>query len=89
MQEFDLKLLNSGLLGDLAISLEMAERQAKEEGHLLERELAILMVHGILHLIGFDHERGGPEEERMGKKEKEILQEIESLLSVKGKTSYE
>ena len=42
------------LLGDLAVSAETAARQAKELGHSLERELALLMTHGILHLTGWD-----------------------------------
>lgn len=44
------------LLGDIIISLETAERQAGDFGHTLERELAYLTVHGMLHLLGFDHE---------------------------------
>ena len=42
-------------LGDLAISLETARRQAARRGHPLEREVALLAIHGILHLIGYDH----------------------------------
>ncbi|HEY7677805.1 MAG TPA: rRNA maturation RNase YbeY [Candidatus Methylomirabilis sp.] len=42
-------------LGDLAISLETAGRQAARRGHPLEREAALLMIHGILHLVGYDH----------------------------------
>ncbi|WP_413780439.1 rRNA maturation RNase YbeY [Anaeroselena agilis] len=44
------------LLGDIVISLETAERQAAEFGHSLEREMAYLTVHGMLHLVGYDHE---------------------------------
>lgn len=42
--------------GDLAISLDTAERQAAEHGHNLQTELKILLIHGLLHLAGFDHE---------------------------------
>jgi probable rRNA maturation factor len=42
-------------LGDLAISVEAARRQAARRGHPLEREAALLVIHGILHLVGYDH----------------------------------
>lgn len=48
--------LGSGGLGELAISCERARLQAKENGHTLEEEIAILMLHGVLHLMGLDHE---------------------------------
>src|SRR5690606_21198778 len=44
------------LVGDVVISVETAARQAEEYGHGLERELAYLCVHGMLHLLGYDHE---------------------------------
>lgn len=44
-------------LGDVAISLETAARQAAEAGHSLEREVAWLLAHGILHLAGYDHDK--------------------------------
>ena len=43
-------------LGDIVICMEIAKQQASEYGHSLERELAFLVVHGMLHLLGYDHE---------------------------------
>jgi probable rRNA maturation factor len=45
-----------GLAGDLAISVDTAARQAAEQGHRLSVELRVLMLHGLLHLAGYDHE---------------------------------
>lgn len=46
------------VLGDLVISVDTADRQAQERCHGLRDELRILMVHGLLHLLGYDHETG-------------------------------
>jgi probable rRNA maturation factor len=46
----------SGLAGDLAISIPTARRQAAEQGHALLVELKVLLLHGLLHLAGYDHE---------------------------------
>lgn len=46
----------SAMAGDLAISVETAEKQAKEQGHALAEELKVLILHGLLHLAGYDHE---------------------------------
>ncbi|MFW6117958.1 MAG: rRNA maturation RNase YbeY [Chloroflexota bacterium] len=60
-------------LGEVIISYPQATEQAREQGHSPERELALLIVHGILHLLGYDHEE--PEEEdEMRKREKELLE---------------
>ncbi len=45
-----------GLAGDLAISVETAARQATEQGHRLSVEVRVLVLHGLLHLAGYDHE---------------------------------
>jgi probable rRNA maturation factor len=46
-------------LGDIVIDVPYAARQARRRGHALERELKILLAHGLLHLLGYDHERDG------------------------------
>jgi probable rRNA maturation factor len=45
-----------GILGDIVIALGVARRQAREAGHTLQTELRILALHGLLHLLGYDHE---------------------------------
>jgi probable rRNA maturation factor len=60
--------------GDLAISLEIAARQAGALGHSLGDEVRILILHGLLHLAGFDHERDGGE---MAAREAELRAELE------------
>jgi len=49
------------LAGDLAVSIPTARRQAREQGHSLAVELKVLILHGLLHLAGFDHERDNGE----------------------------
>ncbi len=63
------------LLGDIVISLEKVDEQSKEFGHSFNRELIFLAVHGLLHLLGYDHENKEDEEE-MRTKEEEILSGI-------------
>ena len=50
------------VLGDIYISIDKAKEQAKEYGHPLERELKFLFVHGLLHLLGYDHMKKEDEE---------------------------
>ncbi len=63
------------ILGDVIISTETARRQADERGHSFERELSILLLHGILHLFGYDHETD-EEAQRMEALEQQLLNEI-------------
>jgi probable rRNA maturation factor len=63
----------SSLLGDVVISVHTADRQARAAGHSLDHELITLLVHGILHLLGYDHERSRREADRMVRKERAIL----------------
>lgn len=67
---------NAYLLGDIVISLQTAEVQAKQFGHSLEREIAFLTVHSMLHLLGYDHVNGGVEARRMRDKEENVLTEL-------------
>ncbi len=64
------------LLGDVVISLETAKRQARERGHYFSKEVFILLTHGILHLLGYDHEGDRKKAVEMRKKEKEIIKTI-------------
>lgn len=61
------------LLGDIVISLEKAEEQAQKYGHNLQKEVAHLTVHGILHLLGYSHEKGGIEKVKMRDREKLVM----------------
>lgn len=68
----------SGLtpLGDMVLSLERARAQAAEFGHSVEREIAYLSVHSVLHLLGYDHMDEGPMKAQMRAREEEILREL-------------
>jgi probable rRNA maturation factor len=66
--------INPQVLGDVVISVEKALEQAETRGTSLEEELTFLLIHGILHLVGYDHEKKGSEREKMRKKEKEVYQ---------------
>lgn len=67
----------SPLLGDVIISCETAAREAGERGVTLSQRYSQLLVHGILHLAGYDHERGETEEAAMAEKSRELLGLIE------------
>jgi probable rRNA maturation factor len=65
-------------LGEVVISYPQAVQQAQEQGHGVAQELALLIVHGILHLLGYDHEL--PEEEQQMKaRENEILEMLDFI----------
>ena len=63
-------------LGDMVISMEHVAAQAKEYGHSNRRELAYLVVHSVLHLLGYDHLDEGPQKEQMRAREEAILGEL-------------
>ena len=64
------------LLGDVVISMPRAMEQAEEYGHSLDREVAFLTVHSMLHLLGYDHVNGGLEALRMREKEETVLTQL-------------
>lgn len=64
------------LLGDVIISVDKADEQAKERGHSLEREIILLLIHGIVHLLGYDHERSATEARAMARLEKRVDREL-------------
>lgn len=61
------------MLGDIVISVEHAFAQAELYGHGIEREIAYLTVHSMLHLLGYDHVNGGMEKAIMREKEEQVL----------------
>ena len=63
-------------LGDVMISMEHVEAQAKEYGHSVRRELAYLTVHSVLHLLGYDHVDEGEMKRQMRAREENILEEL-------------
>ena len=72
----ELEIPGALVLGDVAISLETARFQSEEHGLSFEAELTLLLIHGILHLLGYDHEISGQEEDRMRNKTRELFSMI-------------
>lgn len=66
-------------LGEVIISYPQAVIQAEEQQHSVKREVAFLAIHGVLHLLGYDHDEAEPEKE-MRTREQEILNKIEGVL---------
>jgi rRNA maturation RNase YbeY len=63
----------SPLMGDVVISIPAVYRQACDHRHSADDEFAILLIHGILHLCGYDHEGGGKEAQRMRRQERRLF----------------
>lgn len=61
------------ILGDIIISMEKVIEQGKVYGHSMQREVAYLVAHGMLHILGYDHERSSLEKVRMREKEEKVM----------------
>jgi probable rRNA maturation factor len=87
LQEGECGGVNPHALGDVIISADTAAREAEEGGITFFERLSFLMLHGILHLCGYDHERSGEAEaQKMRRKEQQLLKILkkEGLLSPTG-----
>ena len=67
-----------GVLGELVLCTAVLKQQAREQGHSPARELDVLIVHGILHLLDFDHERGPKAAAEMARWEARLLGPVKS-----------
>lgn len=62
---YDSRVADDEYVGDVVVSTDAARRQANEAGHSLEREIDELVIHGVLHLCGYDHETDSGEMNRL------------------------
>lgn len=79
-EELDRKIMEKDfdypdVLGDIVISIEKVQEQAKEYGHSFERELSYMVVHGFYHLMGYDHIEE-EDKKKMRPKEEKVLNEL-------------
>lgn len=70
--DLDITLRDIRMLGDIYISYDMVKKQANEYNHSTKRELCFLAIHGLLHLLGYDH-MNKEDEDKMFSKQKELL----------------
>jgi probable rRNA maturation factor len=76
--EFDLgECISGAVLGDIVISIERAKEQAAELGNTFLYEVAFLVIHSMLHLLGYDHERSKEDDELQCRLQREIISGIE------------
>ncbi len=76
MREGSFLHIQPEMLGDIVISVPVAARQADEAGHPLAIEIERLLVHGLVHLLGYDHECGRHAARRMERKERQLLRRM-------------
>jgi len=80
MLEGEFGNINPHVLGDIVISVDTALKDARMEGLDFDDEVDYLLIHGILHLTGYDHEVSEPEAVKMKEKEREIFFDIKGYL---------
>ncbi|MCK4784174.1 MAG: rRNA maturation RNase YbeY [Desulfobacteraceae bacterium] len=71
--------VESVMLGDVAISIDTALRESKESGETLEYTIDRLLIHGVLHLMGYDHEKSAGEARRMDLEEERLMEVIREV----------
>ena len=79
MQEGEFSGISPQLLGDVVISLDTADREGSQAGIGMQSRLDQLLIHGILHLLGYDHENDVDEARRMEEKSDELVQLIDNI----------
>jgi probable rRNA maturation factor len=70
------RFVGERLLGDVIISVQKARQQAKERRRSLDKEMVILLIHGVVHLLGYDHERSAKEARIMQRLEKKVYRAL-------------
>ena len=79
MQQGPFGQITPNLLGDVVISIDTAAREAQEAGISVESRIDQLLIHGILHLLGFDHEKTSEQAKAMRIKEEELLKLLQDF----------
>jgi len=64
------------ILGDVVISVQKAQEQARDRGRTLDQEMITLLIHGVVHLLGYDHERSPKDARVMGRLEKKVYRAL-------------
>jgi probable rRNA maturation factor len=79
MREGEFSQVNPGLLGDVVISTDTTERESAKLGIEFNERFTQLLIHGILHLFGFDHETGEADERAMEEKGDELFELVKNM----------